>query len=56
MRVIGNLQIDKKSTKQIRIDSGIHYLLKVKAANEKVTIKTVIEAALAEVLEVKNVI
>lgn len=47
-------QIDKKLTKQVRIDSGLHHLLKVKAAAEKTTIKNLLEGCAAELLEVKN--
>jgi len=47
---MNNLQIDKKSTKQIRIDSGLHQLLKIKAAKSGVTIKTLLEGFLADLL------
>ena len=43
--------VDNKPTKQVRIDSGLHQLLKVKAAQEQTTIKTLIEGVLA--MEVK---
>lgn len=46
-------QIDKKVTKQVRIDSGLHQLLKIKAATEKTTIKKLVEGCLAELLEAK---
>lgn len=46
-------QVDRRTTKQIRIDSGLHYLLKIRAAREKTTIKELIEGLLAELLEVK---
>lgn len=46
-------QIDKKKTKQVRIDADLHKRLKIRAATEKTTIKTIIEGFLAEVLEVK---
>lgn len=47
-------QSDKNSTKQIRIDAGLHKLLKLKAINEGTTIKSVLEDYLAEVLAVDN--
>ena len=47
-----NRQIDKKSTKQIRIDAGLHRLLKIKAAKSGMTIKTLLEGFLAEILAV----
>ncbi len=46
------LQIDKKATKQIRIDAGLHRLLKLKAAGSGESIKTLVEGYLAEVLAV----
>lgn len=46
-------RVDKKITKQVRIDSGLHQLLKIKAAAEKTTIKALIEGSLAELLEVR---
>lgn len=49
-----NRQVDKKLTKQVRIDSGLHYILKIKAAKENTTIRTLIEGCLAELLGVKN--
>lgn len=36
-------QIDKKVTKQIRVDEGYHRLLKLEAAESGVTIKEVAE-------------
>jgi len=47
-----NRKIDKKTTKQVVIDEGLHRLLKKKAADEGVTIKSVLEDYLAEVLAV----
>ncbi len=47
-----NESVDKKSTMQVRIDAGLHHLLKQKAAAEKTTIKVLIEGALAELLKV----
>lgn len=49
-----NRQIDKKLTKQIRIDAGLHRLLRIKASNASMTIKTLVEGCLAELLEVKG--
>lgn len=47
-------QSDKKPTKQVRIDAGLHQLLKVKAAETSTTIKELLEEFLAELLEVKG--
>lgn len=49
-----NQQIDRKSTKQIRIDAGLHQLLKVKAARAGTSIKTLLEGYLAELLAVES--
>lgn len=46
-----NRQIDKKLTKQVRIDTGYHTLLKIKAAKEGVAIKTLLEGYIAEGLK-----
>lgn len=48
---IENRQIDKKLTKQIRIDTGYHTLLKIKAAKAGVSIKTLLEGYIADILE-----
>ena len=48
------LQSDKNLTKQIRIDAGLHQLLKVKAAKSGMSIKTLLEGYLAEVLAVEG--
>lgn len=45
-------QIDKKASKQIRIDIGIHQLLKIKAAKAGISIKGLLEEYLTEVLAV----
>jgi len=45
-------QIDKKTTMQVRIDSGLHQLIKVKASTLGISIKTLIEGYLAEILAV----
>lgn len=44
------LQSDKNSTKQIRIDAGLHKLLKLKATNAGMSIKTLLEGYLADLL------
>jgi len=45
-------QVDKKLTKQVRIDSSMHYLLKVKAAKSGRTIRELVEEGLSEVLAI----
>lgn len=47
-------QIDKNSSKQVRIDSGIHQLLKIKAAKSGMTIKEALEGCLADFLALDN--
>ncbi|MEK7720709.1 MAG: toxin-antitoxin system HicB family antitoxin [Bacteroidota bacterium] len=47
-----NRQIDKKPTMQVRIDSGLHQLLKIKAAKENRSIKQLVEESLMELLAV----
>ncbi len=47
-------QVDKKKTKQVRIDAGLHKQVKIKAATENTNIKTLIEGCLAELLEIKK--
>ena len=47
-------QSDKNLTKQIRIDVGLHQLLKVKAARAGMSIKTFLEGHLAELLAVEE--
>ena len=46
--------IYKNNTSLIRIDSELHKLLKIKAAREKTTLKSLIEGFLAELLAVEN--
>ncbi len=46
-----NRQIDRKLTKQVRIDTGMHQLLKIKAAKSGMTIKTVLEGAVIDLLD-----
>lgn len=45
---------DKNPTKQIRIDSGLHYLLKKLAKEQGESMKSLIEDALSELLAVDN--
>lgn len=45
------LQSDKNLSKQIRIDAGLHQLLKIKAAKSGISIKTILEGYIAEVLK-----
>jgi len=48
------LQSDKNLTKQIRIDAGLHQLLKIKATKAGESIKTLLEGYLAEMLAVEG--
>jgi len=41
---------DKKSTMQVRLDSGFHRLLKISAAKSGRTLKNVLEECIAEYL------
>jgi len=45
---------DKKPTKQIRIDSGLHCLLKKSAKEQGESMKSLIEDALSELLAIDN--
>ncbi len=47
-------QIDRKSTSQVRIDTGYRDLLKIKAARAGISIKTLLEGYLAELLAVEE--
>ncbi len=47
-------QIDKKKTKQVRIDSGLHKEVKIDAAKQGITIRDLIEGCLAEYYEAKQ--
>lgn len=47
-------QSDKNLTKQIRIDVGLHQLLKIKAAKSGTSIKTLLEGYLADLLGVDD--
>lgn len=46
--------VNKKSSNLIRIDTGLHRLLKIKAADERTTIRTLVEGALADLLSVEG--
>ena len=46
-----NPQSDKSLTKQIRIDAGLHRLLKMKASDLSISIKTLLEGYIAEGLK-----
>ena len=45
-----NRQIDRKLTKQVRIESELHRLLKVKATRSGMSLKDLIEGHLANLL------
>lgn len=45
-------QSDTKTTKQVRIDAGLHKLLKIKAAESSTTIRALMEECLVELLSV----
>lgn len=47
-------QIDQRSTKQVRIDTGLHKHTKIEAAKRGVTIRELVEEGLAEVLATSN--
>ena len=44
------LQSDNKPTTQVRIDVGLHKLLKVKAAQQETSIKALLDEILSEAL------
>jgi len=48
------LQNDKNSTKQIRIDAGLHQRLKLEATKRSMSIKTLLEGYLADLLGVPS--
>lgn len=48
-----NRLVDKKRNKQVLIDTELHRLLKIKAAQDKTTIKALLEGVLAEMLSVE---
>lgn len=45
-------QSDQRNTKQVRIDAGLHQLLKVKAAEASTTIKELLEECLVGLLAI----
>ena len=47
-------QVDKKKTMQVRIDAGVHRLLKIKAAKTRETLRGLIEGALTDVLTIET--
>lgn len=47
-----NRQIDKKKTRQVRIDSSVHQLLKIKAAESGETLRNLVEGCLADLLSI----
>lgn len=49
-----NKQGDKNKSKQVRIDTGIHQLLKIEAAKSDKSLKSLLEGIAAEVLGVIN--
>lgn len=48
-------QIDIKKTKQVRIDSVIHKLLKMESARSGQSIRSLVEGAVADLVGVKNI-
>ncbi len=48
------LQSDKNSTKQVRIDAGLHQMLKIKAAKSGTSLKTLLEGYIADGLDKDN--
>lgn len=51
-KFLQKLQSDKKATRQVRIDAELHYLLKMKAAKSKTTIRNLLEGCLVDLLAV----
>lgn len=47
-----NRQIDNKTTKQIRIDAGLHHLVKLHATKLRKSIKELVEECLSELLDI----
>lgn len=45
-----NKKVDKKLTMQVRVEMGLHTLLKILAAEQKTTIKTLIEGLIIDYL------
>lgn len=53
-KTIMSRQSYTNSSKQVRIDSGLHHLLKIESAKANRTIKALLEEVLAELLAVDN--
>ena len=49
-------QVNKKKTTLVRIDSKLHYELKIEAAKRGLTMRTLLEAGLSEVLTTNSLI
>ena len=49
------LQIDKKATKQVRIDSELLYKLKIEAAKRSITIRNLVEEFILEGFDKKQI-
>lgn len=47
-------QVNRNSTTLVRIDRGMHQLLKIKASQAGTTIKTLLEGYLADLLAVEE--
>ncbi len=47
-----NRQIDQKTTRQVRIDKGLHKMLKIYAAESGMTIKALLEDYLSDLLAI----
>ncbi|MBI2621997.1 MAG: hypothetical protein HYW63_05140 [Candidatus Levybacteria bacterium] len=45
---------DKNLSKQIRIDGGLHRLLKIKASEDSTSIRSLLEAFIVEILKDKT--
>jgi predicted HicB family RNase H-like nuclease len=50
------LQNDKNLTRQVRIDAGLHKLLRLEAAKRSITIKELLEGYIADGLDKDEVI
>lgn len=53
MKKLQSYKVTKKKTMQVRIDAELVRRLKVLAADQETSIKSLVESALADVLEVK---
>lgn len=51
----GNPQIDNKTTMQVRIDSGVHKILKIEATKAGKSIKEYLEEHLADIWDMEDV-